>query len=182
MKKQLSTIIFALLFSLTIPVFGYIYTGTLIASLFLVGYMAGFFLWLVVPHKTPWASIRVPYLATLLVFIFLHKVEENITKFFEVVGDKLTGVSVPEVTPFLVLSLLVLPIGAWLLVPYLVKRGHDFGYYLAWTLFTSTGIIELAHFIFPVLTNNPYGYFPGMLTALPLAAVGWWGMWRLVKK
>lgn len=52
-------------------------------------------------------------------------------KFFEVVGDKITGIPVPEITPFLVLSLLILPIGAWLLVPYLVKRGYDFGYYLA---------------------------------------------------
>jgi len=182
MKRQSSTIIFALLFSLLIPVFGYFYTGWLIAFLFLIGYFAGFFLWLFIPTKVPYASIRAPYWATLLVFILLHKVEENRMKFFEVVGDKITGIPVPEVTPLLVVSLLILPIGAWLLVPYLVKRGHDIGYYFAWTLFTSTGLIELAHFIFPLLTGEPYGYFPGMITALPLATVGWWGMWKLGKK
>lgn len=179
MKKKPSIIIAALVFSLTIPFFGYVYTGWLIAALFLIGYLTGFFLWLFVPTKVPYASIRTPYWATFLVFIFLHKVEENRMKFFEVIGDKITGIPVPEVTPFLVLSLLILPIGAWLLVPYLVKRGYDFGYYLAWTIFTSTGIIELAHFIFPLLTNEPYRYFPGMVTALPLAVLGWWGMWRL---
>lgn len=183
MKKQLSTIFFALLFSLLIPVFGYFYTGWLIALLFLIGYFAGFFLWLFIPAKVPYASIRAPYRATLLVFILLHKVEENRMKFFEVVGDKITGIPVPEVTPLLVISLLILPIGAWLLVPYLVKRSYDIGYYLAWTFFTSTGLIELAHFVvFPFLTGEPYGYFPGMITALPLAALGWWGMWRLSKK
>lgn len=181
-KKKPSTIIFALIFSLLIPVFGYFYTGWLIAFLFLIGYLSGFFLWLFFPAKVPYASIRAPYWATLLVFILLHKVEENRMKFFEVVGDKITGIPVPEVTPLLVISLLILPIGAWLLVPYLVKRGYDIGYYFAWTLFISTGLIELAHFIFPLLTGEPYGYFPGMITALPLAAVGWWGMWKLGKK
>lgn len=182
MKKQPSIIISALIFSLLIPVFGYFYTGWLIALLFLIGYMSGFFLWLFIPAKVPFATIKAPYWTTLLIFIFLHKVEENRMKFFEVVGDKITGIPVPEVTPLLVVSLLILPIGAWLLIPYLVKRSYDFGYYLAWTFFTSTGIIELAHFVFPLLTNESYGYFPGMITALPLAGSGWWGIWRLSQK
>lgn len=182
MKKQFSTIVFALLFSLMIPIFGYIYTGWLIALLFFIGYLTGFFLWLFTPAKVPLTTVKAPYWTTLMVFLLLHKVEENRMKFFEVVGDKITGVPVPEVTPLLVISLLILPIGAWLMIPFLLKRGYDFGYYLAWTFFTSTGIIELAHFIFPLLTNEPYGYFPGMYTALPLAAAGWWGIWRLSRK
>lgn len=97
----------------------------------LIGYLSGFFLWLYTQSNVSYAYIRPPYWATLLIFILLHKVEENRMKFFEVVGDKITGIPVPEITPFLVLSLLILPIGAWLLVPYLVKRGYDFGYYLA---------------------------------------------------
>ncbi len=178
--KKTSITAFALFFSLMIPIFGYFYTGWLIALLFLIGYFTGFFLWFFIPAKVPFAGIKAPYLVTLLAFI-LHKVEENRMNFFEVVGDKITGVPVPEVTPLLVISLLILPIGAWLLVPLLMKRGYDFGYYLAWTFFTSTGIIELAHFVFPLLTNEPYGYFPGMITALPLAAAGWWGMYKLSK-
>lgn len=182
MKKNPKVILFAFLFSLVIPIFGYIYTGWLIALLFLIGYFAGFFLWLRFPKKVSFAAIKVPYWSTLLVFLLLHKVEENQMRFFEVVGEKITGVPVPEVSPLLVLTLLILPIGSWLLVPYFMRRGYDFGYYLAWTFFASTGIIELAHFIFPLLTNEPYGYFPGMFTALPLAALGWWGMWRLARK
>lgn len=181
MKIQTSAIAFALLFSLAIPIFGYIYTGWSIALLFLIGYFTGLWLWLVIPAKVSFATIKAPYWVTLIVFLFLHKVEENRMKFFEVVGEKITGVPVPEVTPLLVITLLILPIGGWLLIPYLVKRGYDFGYYLAWTFFASTGIIELAHFIFPLLTNEPYGYFPGMITALPLAAAGWWGMYQLSK-
>lgn len=179
MKKQPIVIACALIFSLIIPIFGYIYTGWLISLLFLIGYFIGVFLWLFIPTKVPFSTIKAPYWVTLIVFLFLHKVEENRMKFFEVVGEKITGVPVPEVTPFLVISLLILPIGGWLLIPYLVKRDYDFGYYLAWTFFASTGIIELAHFIFPLLTNEPYGYFPGMITAVPLAAAGWWGMYKL---
>ena len=182
MEKRAPIIISALIFSLLVPAFGYYYTGPLIALLFLIGYLAGFLLWLYFPLKVPYASIQVPYWATLLVFLLLHKVEENVMNFFEVLGDKITGIPVPEVTPFLVLSLLILPIGAWLAVHFLVKRGYDFGFYLAWTFFTSTGLIELAHFVFPFLTGEPYGYFPGMITALPLAAIGWWGMYRLINK
>ena len=69
MKKQPLTIISALIFSLLIPAFGYFYTGWLIASLFLVGYLVGFFLWLFIPAKVPYASIRAPYWATLLIFL-----------------------------------------------------------------------------------------------------------------
>jgi len=182
MKDKSLIIILALIFSLVIPAFGYLYVGPLVAFLFLIGYLTGFILWLFTKTKVPYVSIQAPYWTTLLVFIFLHKVEENVMKFFEVLGDKITGIPVPEISLLLVVSLLILPIGAWLLVPYLVKRGYDFGYYLAWTFFTSTGIIELAHFVFPLLTNEPYGYFPGMATALPLSAAGWWGMWRLSRK
>lgn len=182
MTRRPSTIASALLFSLLIPAVGYFYTGWLVALLFLVGYLTGFFLWLFVPTKVPYASIRAPFWTTLLIFLLLHKTEENVMKFFEVVGVKITGIPVPEITPLLIISLLVIPVGAWLLVPYLVKRSHDIGYYFAWTFFTSTGIIELAHFVFPLLTNEPYSYFPGMLTALPLVVAGWWGMWRLSRK
>lgn len=182
MEKKSVTIVVALVFSLVIPAFGYLYTGWLIALLFLIGYLTGFFLWLVTPEKIQFTAIRAPYWTTLFVFLLLHKVEENRMKFFEIIGEKITGVPVPEITPLLVISLLILPIGSWLLVPILVKRNYDIGYYLAWTFFTSTGIIELAHFVFPFLTNEPYGYFPGMYTALPLAAAGWWGMSRLYRK
>ena len=73
MKKQASIIIVALLFSLAIPAIGYIYLGSLVAFLFLIGYLGGFLLWLFVPAKAPYASIRIPFWATFLTFILLHK-------------------------------------------------------------------------------------------------------------
>lgn len=81
----------------------------------------------------------------------------------------------------MILSLLVLPIGAWLVALTPIKRGYDFGYYLGWTFFVSTGITELAYFVLPLLTDEPYGYFPGMASVLLLAPLGWWGMWRLAR-
>lgn len=83
--KRSVLIVCALLFSFVVPPFGYVYLRPLIAFLFLIGYVGSFFLWLLVPTKASYISIRAPYWATLLAFLLLHKVEENTTKFFEVV-------------------------------------------------------------------------------------------------
>ena len=182
MAKQTTTIIFALLSSLIIPAIGYIYLGWLIATLFLIGYLGGFIVWLIAPQNASWSSIKIPFLSTLIAFLLLHKVEENRFKFFEVVSDKITGIPVPEVTPLLITGLLILPIGAWIATPFLIKRSRAFGYYLAWTFFVSMGITELAHFVLPLLTKDPYGYFPGMASVLVLAPLAWWGMYRLSRK
>lgn len=53
-----------------------------------------------------------------------------------------------------------------LLVPILMKRGYQFGQYLAWTFFAAMGITELAHFIFPFFTGEPYQYFPAWRVSL----------------
>jgi hypothetical protein len=180
-QKEQSNIIIAFLFSLLIPVIGYYYLGALYATIFLIGYLGGFILWILLPSRTPWASLKIPYWLTLLAFLFLHKVEENRMKFFKVVSAKITGGTVPEFSVGLVIGLLVLPIGAWLIIPLLLKRKHELGYYAVWTLFASMGISELAHYVFPFMTNEPYGYFPGMLSVVVLAPLAWWGMYRLVK-
>lgn len=63
----------------------------------------------------------------------------------------------------------------------LIKRHFEFGRFLAWTFFASMGITELTHFAMPVLANEPYGYFPGMLSVFILAPLAWWGMARLLR-
>ena len=181
MNKSKLLIVLALLFSLAVPLFGLIYLGPLYAALFLTGYLGGFVVWLLVRTGASWASIRVPYWLTMLAFLILHKVEENRTAFFEVVSDRITGTPVPEISVGLILALLIVPIGAWLAVPFLVRRDYEFGRLLAWTFFTSMGITELAHFLLPLLTTEPYGYFPGMASVVVLAPLAWWGTWRLAR-
>lgn len=181
-RKDVLTIFAGLFFSLLVPVVGYYYLGGLYAILFLIGYGTGLIFWLVVPYKASWKSLKAPYWLTVFVFLLLHKVEENRMRFFEVVSSKITGGQVPQLSVGLVIGLLIIPIGLWLAVPFLMKRKHEFGYYSLWTLFTSMGITELAHFFLPFLTDEPYGYFPGMASVLVLAPCAWWGMWRLLKK
>lgn len=178
-KKASAVIIIAFLFSLLIPAIGYYYLGILYAALFFIGYIGGFMCWLLFPSRTAWSALKTPYWLTLFAFLFLHKVEENRMKFFEVVSEKITGGTVPEFSAGLVIGLLILPIGAWLAIPLLIKRGQELGYYAIWTLFVSMGITELAHFFLPFLTDEPYSYFPGMASVLVLAPTAWWGMWRL---
>ncbi|WP_206110744.1 hypothetical protein [Pannonibacter phragmitetus] len=61
-----------------------------------------------------------------------------------------------------------------------MARGYAFGHYLAWTFFVSMGVIELAHFVFPLFGGRSYGYFPGMATVVLLAPVAWWGIYRMI--
>ncbi|KAF1705403.1 hypothetical protein CSC66_00950 [Pseudoxanthomonas kaohsiungensis] len=162
-----------------VPWLGYVYLGPLYASLFLVGYGGGFALWLLVPAAPLWGSVRLPYWLTLAAFLLLHKVEENQAAFFEAVSNRITGDPAPGMSVGVAIGLLVIPVGAWLAIPLLLRRGYELGRYLAWTFFASMGLTELAHFLMPVLANEPYGYFPGMASVVILAPLAWWGMWRL---
>ena len=166
-------------FSILVPLLGYLYLGWLYALIFLVGYVGGFVLWLTAPKDVSWDSVKVPYWLTLAAFLLLHKLEENRTAFFEAVSARITGTPVPELSIGLALSLLIVPVGAWLAIPVLFRCDYAFGRFLAWTFFASMGLTELAHFIMPLLANEPYGYFPGMASVFVLAPLAWWGMWRL---
>lgn len=178
--QRVTTLIPALVFALAVPFFGYVFLGPLYAILFLTGYLGGFFIWLFAPQQALWSTIKRPYWATMLAFLLLHKVEENRMRFFETVSEQITGTPMPDVTASLIIALLLIPIGAWLAIPILIKRGHAFGYFLGWTFFASMGITELAHFGLPLLTDRPYGYFPGMASVAVLAPLSWWGMQRLI--
>jgi hypothetical protein len=169
----------ALGFSLLVPLLGLVFLGPLYAVLFLVGYLGGFVFWLGTRARATWKSIRTAYSLNLLAFLLLHKVEENRTDFFRVVSEKITHTPPPEVSLGLIIALLVVPLAAWIATPFVIRRHGDLGRYLAWTLFASMGLTELAHFIMPLLANEPYGYFPGMASVLVLAPLGWWGMWKL---
>lgn len=169
----------AVLFTGTVLALGYTLLGLLPAMLFALGFVGGLLLWLFLPGAAPLAAIKVPYFLTLAFFI-LHKAAERQFDFFPTLS-RITGKPMPEPGGFLPILLYAFA-GAWLLIPLLVSRKSPYGYYLAWTFFTSMGVIELAHFIFPLFTPEPYGYFPGMVTVVPLAPVAWLGMWRLLSQ
>jgi len=179
MKKQTLTTIFALLFTLAVIVLGYIMLGIIPMFLFAFGFLGGFILWLIVPTKNSFGAFKIPYFLTLLFFVF-HKFEERYMDFFPRLSE-ITGIPVPETNSFFVYLLYTFA-AAWLLIPYLVKKGYNFGYYLTWTFFTSMGVTELAHFFFPFFTTQSYAYFPGMASVIILAPVAWWGIYRLSHK
>ncbi len=177
-KKSPLVIFSALVFTLTILILGYVMLGILPMFLFAFGFLGGFILWLTVPTAATFESIKIPFLLTFAFFI-LHKFEERYMDFFPKLSE-ITGVPVPETDSILVYLLYAFA-GAWVLIPYLMKYNYNFGYYLAWTFFTSMGVTELAHFVFPFFTTKPYGYFPGMASVILLAPVAWWGIFTLFK-
>lgn len=177
MNKRPTTVGVGLLVTLSVLGLGYISFGFWTMLVFASGFLGGFILWLVLPTTASFASIKAPYLLSLGLFV-AHRVEEKMLDFFNRLAE-ITGQPKPAVTSWNVILLVVTSVGAWLLVPFFVKRGQQIGHYLAWTFFASLGITELAHFIFPLFTEQPYGYFPGMATVLVLAPAAWWGMFRL---
>ncbi len=177
MKKKPLIVITALIFTLAILTLGYVSFGFFTTLIFTSGFLGGFILWMIVPTVTSFAPIKVPYWLTLVAFI-IHRVEEKVCGFFDALS-KMTDVPTPEILSWQIILLVLTSVGAWLLVPILMKRGYQFGQYLAWTFFAAMGITELAHFIFPFFVDGPYQYFPGMASVVILAPLAWWGMWKL---
>lgn len=177
MKKNIPTIVLALLFTIAILTLGYICFGFWTALIFTSGFLGGFSIWLFVASNASFQSVKFPFWLTFFLFLG-HRVEEKLCHFFDRLAE-ITNTPTPEITSIPVILLIITSVGAWLMVPFLTKRGYAFGYYLAWTFFAAMGITELAHFIFPFFTNESYGYFPGMGSVFILAPAAWWGMYRL---
>ena len=177
MKRTLSVLFLALLCTCAVLALGYVAFGLWTMLIFTSGFLGGFILWVSNANEPPFKSLKTTYWLTFFLFL-LHRIEEKVSGFFAALSN-ITKVPVPEITSIPVILLVLISVGAWLLVPFLINRGYAFGYYLAWTFFAAMGITELAHFIFPFFTPAPYGYFPGMLSVLLLAPVAWRGMWRL---
>lgn len=154
--------------------------GLLTTFIFTAGFAGGLLLWLMWPSGGGWADVRAPYWVALALFV-AHRVEEKQMGFFAFLAAA-TGEPTPSVASVPVLLLVGVSVGAWLLVPILMRRGRPMGRYLAWTFFASLGISELAHFmVFPWIDPAGIGYVPGMWSVIALAPVAWWGMWRLVR-
>lgn len=169
----------AFIFSALILVLGYISFGFWTMMIFTSGFIGGYLLWLLIPTQISYSNIKVPFWITFILFA-VHRVEEKISGFFSTLSE-ITKVPTPEIASWNVVLLVILSAGGWLLIPWLVKRKHEFGYYLLWTFFAAMGITELAHIlVFPFLVERPYGYFPGMISVFFLAPTAWWGTYRLI--
>lgn len=166
----------ALLFSVAMVLLGYLAIAPLVGVVFAGGFFSGFGLWLARPLQASFETIKAPYVAAIAAYA-IHRTDEELSGFVPAM-EELTGRSAADVTSPVSIALVMLSV-AWVLSVLLLRRGWAIGHYGAWTLFAGFGIIELAHFVFPLLTPRPYGYFPGMVTAPLISAVGWWGLWRL---
>lgn len=179
--KRVYTIAAAFLFTATLLTVGFLSFGLWTTFIFASGFLGGFIIWLFAPNTASFSNIKLPFWLTFVFFIVLHRVEEFTFKFQEELS-RITGNPVPEIASPALIILVLASVGGWLMIPYLLKRNYSFGYYLAWTFFAAMGITELAHFIFPLFLDRPYGYFPGMGSVIVLAPTAWWGMWRLSRR
>jgi hypothetical protein len=179
LSKKPGIIILASLFTTTAIVLGYVALGFWPAFIFTFGYLGGLIIWLLAPMKALFKQIAIAYFLTLALFV-VHKIEERERDFFPALSE-ITGVPMPDATSLPAILLYSIA-SVWLLIPLLLWKKLSFGYYLAWTFFASMGITELAHFVFPLFRDQPYGYFPGMWSVIPLAPVAWYGMWCLFTK
>ncbi len=178
MTRDKLTVFWATAMTLAILALGYLSFGIWTMLVFSSGFGVGLVLWLLTRQEPAFSEIKWPFLIAFALFI-AHRVEEYTTKFFDELA-RITGTATPDIGSWQVILLVALSVGGWIAMPFLVIHRVAFGYYLAWTAFAAMGITEVAHFmIFPFLTGEPYGYFPGMASVIVLAPVAWWGMVRL---
>lgn len=174
----LQTVAIAVAYTALVLLAGFGAFGGLTTLVFTAGFVGGLVLWMFIPRRCTWADIRGPFWVSLALFL-VHRAEEKVFGFFDMLA-RVSGVSTPPVASLPVVALLVLSLGAWLLIPVLVKRGHPLGGFFAWTFFASMGLTELAHWLlFPFLQGPGFNSVPGMWSVLLLAPVAWWGMWRM---
>lgn len=148
----------------------------LVAFIHAPGFLAGLVLWLTRPLTARWSRIRTPYVVAIGAYI-IHRIDEGVSDFLPAM-ERLTGQQIAEVVSPISFLMVAMALG-WMLSPLLMRKGHALGHFGAWSLFAAFGIVEPWHFLFPLLTPEPYGYFPGMITAPIMIAAGWWGMWRM---
>lgn len=178
LKRSPKLILAAFLYTAGTLFLGYLAFGLITSLIFSSGFLGGFILWYLFPSTTPYEKLKVPYFACLALF-FLHRVEEKYMGFFAFLSE-VTNIPTPDILSWEVVSLVAISVGSWLSIPFLLRRGYDFGYYFSWTFFTAMGVTELAHWIvFPFILENPFQYIPGMITVVPLAPVAWLAMQRL---
>lgn len=180
MEKRPSEILISGLATAALLALGYFSFGFWTTVIFASGFLGGYFFWIFLKRLPEWETIRAPYFLSFALFVFGHKVEENVFEFQKELS-KITSVPVPEVTSLPLILLVLGSVGGWLMIPTLLKRRSMYGHYLACTFFFSMGIVELAHFIFPLFKQGPYGYFPGMASVIVLAPAAWWGIIRLAR-
>ncbi len=178
-RRSTKLVVAAFLYTVITLLLGYLAFGFLTSLIFSSGFLGGFILWYFIPSITPYEKLKVPYFACLALF-FLHRVEEKYMGFFAFLSE-VTKVRTPEILSWEVVGLVVISVGSWLSIPFLLRKGYDFGYYFAWTFFAAMGVTELAHWIvFPFLLETPFQYIPGMISVVPLAPVAWVAMRRLI--
>lgn len=178
-QRSPTEVLLAVGFTALVLAVGYAAFGLLTMLIFTAGFAGGLILWLSLPTRGTWSDIRRPYWIAMLLFL-VHRIEEKQFGFFDLLS-RVTGVPTPDIASVPVISLVVLSVGSWLLVPLLMRRGWLLGGYLAWTFFASMGLTELAHWVvFPFV--NDLHYVPGMWSVVALAPVAWWGMARLSKR
>lgn len=161
------TLILTLVFACVMVLVGYLLMGPVPAAIFAVFLFGGVGLWRFTTYGRPVAPDRiiVPYLLTVMLFI-IHVLEEYLTGFHTAISD-LTGHNVSEQN-FLIVAGFIGPL-LWLSGLALFYLRTEIGNYLVAAFFVAMILSELAHFAFPIAAGEPFGYFPGLYTAiLPL--------------
>lgn len=175
-QMQAAYILVATIFCAVMSGLGALAIAPLVALVFGIGFFSGLVLWLVRPMAVSWNRIKMPYFAAILAYI-IHRIDEGVSDFVPAM-EELTGRQAADVASPTSITLVVLSLG-WMLSPLLIRIGHPLGYFGAWSLFATFALVEPWHFLFPILSPEPYGYFPGMITAPIIIVAGTWGLWRM---
>jgi hypothetical protein len=175
MKRQYYAVFVGLLL-ITFFVFGMQKIGLAVVAIVSGAGLLALIAWGLTTYRSPASPQIVPIYLLTVACLHLHIMEEYLSGFASRMSY-LFGIPVFTERIFLT-SFAFVGIILWILAGIGLLYRNPLANYAAWFMF-SIPVMELSHYIFPLVEGGPYHYFPGMWTAwLPLLP-GSYGVYRL---
>jgi hypothetical protein len=138
--------------------------------------LLAFVAWMLTTYRTPASPQILPIYLLTVASLHLHIMEEYSMGFAPRMS-RLFGIPMFTERSFLI-SFAFVGIVLWILAGVGLIYRNPLANYAAWFMF-SIPVMEISHYIFPLLEGGPYHYFPGMWTAWLPMLPGFYGIYRL---
>jgi hypothetical protein len=132
--------------------------------------------WRLTTYRTPASPQLVPLYLLTVACLHLHIMEEYLMGFAPRMS-RLFGIPIFTEQIFLI-SFAFVGIALWILAGIGLLYRNPLANYAVWFMFMIP-VMEITHYIFPLIEGGPYHYFPGMWTAWLPMLPGFYGIYRL---
>jgi hypothetical protein len=175
MKRQNYALLVILLLA-TFTLFGQQRLGLAVVAIVGGAGMLAFIAWGLTTYRIPASPNVVPVYLLTVASLHLHIMEEYLMGFAPRMS-RLFGIPTFTEQAFMI-SFAFIGIVLWILAGIGLLYRNPLANYAAWFMFMIP-VMEISHYIFPLIEGGPYHYFPGMYTAWLPMLPGFYGIYQL---